>query len=329
LMAHVLSAGDYISLLAPVSEVLTLHDETDFQTPEDLAALSYSGPRITVEAVQAGLGGGSFSKQLGDLKLDRYGIRLLGLNRHQSMPGASFRALRLRAADRLLLEGTAGGLAAAAEKTDLINITSPRSRSFRRRKAPIAILAIAAVVLFAAADVMPIEGMAFLAVAAILGLRCIDVDEAWQFINADVLMLIFAMLAIGTGMQKTGAVHAIVEFIDPLLRNGSPVVVLFTLYFLTVIMTELVTNNAVAVILTPIAIGVAESLGLEARPLVVAVMFGASSSFATPIGYQTNTMVYGAADYKFTDFLKIGIWMDILVGIANCTMIYLLFPLTK
>lgn len=115
----------------------------------------------------------------------------------------------------------------------------------------------------------------------------------------------------------------------PWLANGSPLVVLLGLYFLTMLLTETITNNAVAVILTPIAIGIAQGLGIDPRPLVVAVMFGASASFATPIGYQTNTMVYAAGNYRFADFLRIGIPMNLIVGIATCTAIMLFMPVGK
>ena len=235
-------------------------------------------------------------------------------------------SISLRAADRLLLEGSPDGLAAAAEETNLINITQPRSRSYRRRKAPIAIGALAGVVLLAAMNVMPIEGLAILAVAAILALRCIDAEEAWESINGGILVLIFAMLAIGTGLEKSGAIHAVVNEVEPMLGASSPYVMILILYFLAVFMTEMITNNAVAVVLTPIAIGIAEGLGLDSRPLLVAIMMGASASFATPIGYQTNTMVYALGNYRFADFLKIGIPMNLIVGIATCAAIAVLMP---
>jgi di/tricarboxylate transporter len=106
-------------------------------------------------------------------------------------------------------------------------------------------------------------------------------------------------------------------------------VLILILYFLAVGMTELITNNAVAVVLTPVAIGIAEGLGIDSRPLLVAIMMGASASFATPIGYQTNTMVYASGNYRFTDFLRIGIPMNLIVGIATCVAISLLMPLSK
>jgi len=102
-------------------------------------------------------------------------------------------------------------------------------------------------------------------------------------------------------------------------------VALLAVYFIASVMTELVTNNAVAIVFTPLAIGLAEVVGIDARALVVAVMFGASASFATPIGYQTNTLVYGAGDYRFADFLKIGVPMNVIVGIVSCMAIWFFF----
>ena len=270
------------------------------------------------------------SNTLASLRLGRFGVHALGVSRHRQVPqGGELTSLRLQPADRLLLEGSPEGLLAAADETDLINISESRSRSYRRKKAPIAIAALVGVVLLAAMDVMPITALAFLAIAVILVFRCIDADEAWQSINGDILVLIFAMLAIGTGLEKSGAVHLIVETVEPWIAVSSPLVVLGAVYFLSMLLTETVTNNAVAVILTPIAIGLANGLDIDARPLVVAVMFGASASFATPIGYQTNTMVYAAGNYRFTDFLKIGVPMNLIVGIATCAAIAIFMPFSR
>jgi len=319
-----LQGGDRIVILATMPEVLTLHGERGF---EILGVEPVEGDQrqVLVEAVLAPGRGASF-RTVSELRLGRFGVRLLGISRHRYLPGFDLGSVRLRAADRLLLEGTPEGLAAAAEETDLINVTQPRSRSYRRRKAPIAIAALAGVVLLAALNVMPIEGLAVLAVAVILILRCIDAEEAWASIDGSILVLIFAMLAIGTGMEKSGAIHAIVDGMEPLLGGSSPFLLLVTLYFLAVGLTELITNNAVAVVLTPIAIGLAEGLGVDSRPLLVAVMMGASASFATPIGYQTNTMVYASGNYRFADFLRIGLPMNLIVGLATCAAISVLMP---
>jgi di/tricarboxylate transporter len=262
-----------------------------------------------------------------ELRLERFGVSLIGLSRHGSSAGLHLASAYLRPADRLLLRGKPEALVGAAEQLDLINLTEPRARSYRRRKAPVAILAITLVVLLAALDVMPLVGLAWVAIAALLIFRCIDADEAWQSLDANILLLIVAMLIIGTGLERSGGVELVVSAVEPLLLQNSPFVALVVMYFVAVLLTEVITNNAVAVVLTPIAIGIAGSLDVDPRQFVFAVMFGASACFATPIGYQTNTMVYGAGDYRFTDFLKIGIPMNIIVGIATCLAIHMFVPL--
>src|SRR5690606_20513892 len=150
-----------------------------------------------------------------------------------------------------------------SQEPDLVSISRPSGRAFRRRKAPIAILALLAVVLLAAFDVTDISILAMLAVAAILVLRCIDGDEAWDSIEASILILIVAMLTIGKGLENTGAVELIVGGITPYLADMPPMVTLVAIYFVTSLLTEIVTNNAVAVILTPIAIGLATQMGVD------------------------------------------------------------------
>jgi di/tricarboxylate transporter len=174
---------------------------------------------------------------------------------------------------------------------------------------------------------MPIGLLALVGVAAILLTRCIDSDEAWNSIDGAILVLIFAMLIIGAGLEATGAVELIVSTIAPYFMEMPPFLTLLVVYFIASILTELVTNNAVAVVLTPVVISLADQLGADPRPFAVAVMFAASASFATPIGYQTNTLVYGAGNYRFTDFLKIGIPMNIAVGLASVFAISWFFPL--
>ena len=149
-------------------------------------------------------------------------------------------------------------------------------------------------------------------------LRCIDADEAWGAVDGSILVLIFAMLVVGLGLQNTGAVDLLVGWLSPPIAGLPPYFALLAIYLLASALTETVTNNAVAVVFTPIAIGLAESTGLDPRALTMAVMFGASASFATPIGYQTNTLVYGAGNYRFADFLKIGLAMNLVAAVTAC-----------
>ncbi|MCC0037874.1 MAG: SLC13 family permease [Brucellaceae bacterium] len=321
-----LRKGDTLILSATTSELLTLNDTEGFRVGlrrgPDIAAES-----VVVEAVVAPLKA-SAGERIADLPLGRrYGVRVLGAHRHRHIPGPDLENVRLRPADKLLLEGPAEGFDALAEEADLVSVSRPSGRAFRRSKAPIAVLALAGVVILAALNVMDIGILAMLAVAAILVLRCIDGEEAWGSIEGSILILIFAMLIVGAGLANTGAVELIVRYLAPILTDVPPVVALVVVYFVASILTELVTNNAVAVILTPIVIALAAQMGIDPRPLVVAVMFGASASFATPIGYQTNTLVYGAGNYRFADFLRIGVPMNIIVGLASITAIWFIFQM--
>lgn len=162
------------------------------------------------------------------------------------------------------------------------------------------------------------------AVRFVLLTRCIEPDEAWGSLDGSTLVLIFGMLAFGKGLENAGTVALLVDWLQPLFSVSSPLLLLLAIYAVTGLLTETVTNNAVAVIMTPIAIGLAEALDLDARQLLFAVMFAASASFATPIGYQTNTLVYGAANYRFMDFVRIGLPMNIAVGVATCVAITLI-----
>ncbi|MEF2070478.1 SLC13 family permease [Consotaella aegiceratis] len=315
-----LQRADRIILVGTPEEILTLNDSEDYRVAR-VAKRSKDEASIVAEATVAPFRRG-IGRRISDLvELSGSGVAVLGVARHRHLPGPSLSETRLRPADRLLLEGRPEAIARIAEANDLIGVDVTKARSFRRSKAPLAIGALAAVVILAAMDVAQIQILAFLAIAGLLLVRVFDADEAWRSIRGDILILIFAMLAIGQGMEQAGAIDLLVKTAEPLMRDAPPFLVLVIVYAICSVLTEIVTNNAVAVILTPVVISLAVSLGMEPRSLVAAVMFGASASFATPIGYQTNTLVYAAGNYQFLDFVKIGVPMNILVGLASCIAI--------
>jgi len=188
-------------------------------------------------------------------------------------------------------------------------------------------LALAGIVIFAALGIAPIFALSLVAVAVVLLTRCIDADEAFGFVDGRLLALIFSMLAVGAALDHTGAVALIANGIAPYLAGLPPFWIVWAIYLLTSILTELVSNNAVAVVVTPLAIGLAHAMGIDPRPLVVAVMVAASASFATPIGYQTNMLVYGPGGYRFTDFLKVGIPLNLSIGLIASALIPFIWPL--
>ena len=324
---HVLEPGDRIIARVTTSELLTFRNLRGLDVGLRQGPVAGDASALTVAEAIVTLSRRSRGVRIAQLAMGhRYGLRVLGAHRHGESLGPDLSTALLRPADKLLLEGTPEGFARLTEAGELAAITQAGGRAFRRRKAPLALLALIAVVVLAAVGVAEISVLALIAVASILVLRCIDNDEAWASIDAGVLVLIFSMLIVGTGLQHSGAVALVVETMAPALEGLPPLVALAAVYVLASALTEAVTNNAVAVVVTPLAIGLAAQLGVDPRPFVVAVMFGASASFATPIGYQTNTLVYGAGNYRFADFVKIGLPMNVIVGAAAVLSIPVFFP---
>ena len=321
---RVMKKGDSLIVVANTSELLTLNEKVGLRVGMRRGQ-ERTGDTVVVEAVVAPHRS-TAGERIVDLSLGRrYGVRVLGAHRHRHIPGSDLESVKLRPADKLLLEGPPDNFDALTEDADLVSVSRPSGRPYRRGKAPIALLALIAVVVLSAFNVMDIGILAMLAVAGILVLRCIDSEEAWGSIDGSILVLIFSMLIIGAGLERSGGVNLIVNAIAPTLAELPPLATLVAIYVISSVLTELVTNNAVAVLVAPIAIGLATQMGVDPRPFLIAVMIGASASFATPIGYQTNTLVYGAGNYRFSDFLKIGIPMNVIVGVATCTAIYLLY----
>ncbi|MBW3096387.1 SLC13 family permease [Pseudohoeflea coraliihabitans] len=319
-----LRKGDTVIVRAPTSEVLTLNSLEGVR----VGLRGAQKPSETTMVVEAVVAPRRVTQgvPISALSLGRrFGIRVLGAHRHNHIPGPDLGAVRLKAADKLLIEGPPEGFEELSTETDLVSVTHPSGRAYRRGKAPIALIALGLVVALAAFGVMEIGALAMIAVAAILILRCIDADEAWGALDGSILVLIFAMLIVGRALENSGSVDLVVAALTPVLTAVPPLLALLLIYYGASIMTELVTNNAVAVVLTPVVIGLAEPLGIDVRAILMAVMFGASASFATPIGYQTNTLVYGAANYRFSDFLKIGVPMNLVVGAFSTLAIYLWF----
>ena len=141
--------------------------------------------------------------------------------------------------------------------------------------------------------------------------------------------MIFGMLALGVAMEKTGAAHLIASGVTAAVGHFGPRVSLSVIYLLATVLTELISNNAVALLVTPIAFEIAAAMGVDARPFAIAVMFGCAASFATPIGHQTNTYVFGAGGYRFADFPKIGAPLNVILWIVGSILIPIFWPFVR
>ncbi len=318
-----LQVGDRVVLRTQVTELLSLQRNKSLKRVDQVSAVETTTVEalITPDCRMVG-------RRLGALRLRRrFGVYPLAVHRKDRNIGRQLDDIVVRAGDTLLLEGAPEDIQRLAADMNLVDITRPTERAYRRSHAPIAVAALAGIVVLAAMGVAPILMLAVLAMAVVFVTRCVDTEEAFSFVDSRLLALIFAMLAIGEALEASGAVVFLVDRVAPFLAHTPPFVTIWAVYLLTSLLTELVSNNAVAVVVTPVAIGLAAALGHDPRPFVVAVMIAASASFATPIGYQTNMMVYGPGGYRFTDFIKVGVPLNLSVGILAAFLIPFFFPL--
>ncbi|MCC6415407.1 MAG: SLC13 family permease [Opitutaceae bacterium] len=248
----------------------------------------------------------------------RYRMVVLALHRRGKNVREQIETLPIEAGDVLLMMGTDQAIDALRNNDDFIFFDRARVSAKPQTGKTILVLGvITAVVLSSALDWLPIEIGALAGCVILCASRCLKPTEAYASIEWNLLFLIYGMLAMGLAMSHTGAaewlaghiVHG-VQALAPGAHAG--IIMLACIYLVTAILTEILSNNAVAALMAPIAIGVAVKLGMDPHPFIIAVTFAASAAFATPIGYQTNTYVYGVGGYRFGDFAKIGLSLNLL-----------------
>ena len=256
---------------------------------------------------------------------NRYGAAVLAIHRAGETVPAKLGQVTLRSGDTLLLLASPAFRDRWKEGPDFLLVAQlggpPPSAS---RKAPLVGVIALAVIALAAFEVVPILHAALLAAAALIATRVLTVAEARDAVDLDVIILIAAAFGIGAAIETTGLAAELAEvFVDAIGPLGD-VGIILAIVVATTLITEVITNNAAAAVLFPIAIAVSESAGLDPRTIAIAIAVTASSSFLTPLGYQTNTMVYGPGGYRFTDYLRAGIPVNICVVMAITAMTWAL-----
>ncbi|NIM69254.1 MAG: SLC13 family permease [Xanthomonadales bacterium] len=259
--------------------------------------------------------------RIGNARLySRHGLRLLAFNRFEGMEGRESPGLdeiRLRTGDVLLVQSTPENLADLKGSPDFLvldgSIELPRTR-----KAPLALATIIGVVALAALRIMPIEISALLGSLVLIVTGCLNWKDAMNALSTQVILIIVASLAMGAALLKTGGADYLASLFVSITFGAPPPVVLMGLMLMMGILTNVVSNNAAAVIGTPIAIGIAQRLGLPLEPFVLAVLFGANLSFVTPMSYQTNILIMNAGGYRFGDFVRVGLPLTILLWLVLC-----------
>lgn len=245
----------------------------------------------------------------------KYGLRLLAFTRldethKRKWPGLA--DTTLRTGDVLLVQSTRENLAELKSTTDFL-ILDGEVNLPRTSKAPLALATLVAVVVLAATHIMPIEISAALGCLVLITTGCLTWQEAMSALNTKVVLIIVASLSMGAALMQTGGADWLAQVFVSITFGASPAVVLASLMLMMGLLTNLVSNNAAAVIGTPIAIGIAQQLGLQPEPFVLSVLFGANLSFCTPMAYQTNVLIMNAGGYKFADFVRVGVPLALIV----------------
>ena len=257
---------------------------------------------------------------------ERYRARLVGLDTDK-VSGRRLADEKLHVGEIILLEVSTSALQRLRRHPDLV-VLGEFEDDFDRRNMWLAGGIIAGVVLAAAFTPLPIVVTAILGVVAMVMCGCIQREDMYSGVSWDVIFLLAGVIPLGIAMSKSGGADWLGGLIAVYATEWHPVFILMALYAVTTIMTELVSNNASVVILVPVAISLSEILGLQPLPMVLAVMFAASTSFLTPVGYQTNTMIYGTGVYRFSDFAWIGAPLNVILMIVTSLGLWAFWPLT-
>jgi di/tricarboxylate transporter len=234
--------------------------------------------------------------------------------------------LKLRVGDIILVWCPEEKLERMRGESDFIIVEDVHHEIIHKKKAPFAILIFLGLIVAASTGVADIMVCALAAAFLMILTGCLQLRDAYRSIQGNVLVLIVGAIALGTAMAKTGTAQYYAESFLGLFGAANPGVILAGIILLTSISTQILSNNATAVLLVPIAISTALSLGVDPKPFIIAVCFGASACFATPIGYQTNLLVYGPGGYRFSDYLKLGIPLNLLVLILGTLFIPVFWP---
>jgi di/tricarboxylate transporter len=324
-----LKAGDRLKLRCSAADIAKLkgRDGIEFAATEWTDSRVESADSRLVEAV-VGTGSSFVGRTIRELRFrETFGAAILAIRHRGEVIRGNTAQVRVRAGDSLLLDIRSDQVANLSDRGSLFLVSGsalPALRPERRRWA----VGIAACVVGAVAvGALPVVVAAVGGALAMVLFRCLTPEEAYAAVDWRVLFLLTGMLSLGAAMEKTGAAHLVAGNLVAVAGFLGPVAILSVIYLMTSLLTEAMSNNAAVALITPISIVTAESAGLDPRPFVVAVMFAASSSFMTPVGYQTNTMIFGPGHYRFYDFFRVGAPLNILLWVIATLLIPVFWPL--
>lgn len=256
----------------------------------------------------------------------RYGLTALAIRHRGHVMRENVETTILSAGDVLLFEMGPRELELLRSDRTFVVISEVEIPAFRKTRTAIAGAIVAAVVAAAALGVVPILAGAIIGCILMILTGCLSLDEAYEAVEWKVIFLMAGVITLGTAMEKTGAALYLSRFMVSTVGEWGPTAMVAALYLFSALLTAFMSNNATVALLIPIVLAVADTLGVDPRPLVMAVTFAASLDFMTPFGYQTNTLIYGPGRYRFADFLRVGTPLNIMFWILATLFIPRFWP---
>lgn len=327
---EILAAGDRLTFAGNVTSILDLQQMRGLASAEERhfpAAGSVIDRRLYEAVVAPGsVLAGQTLKQAGFR--GRYGAAVIAIHRAGERIGEKLGDVTLRAGDVLLVLAGPAFRPRALDRRDFLVVAALDGEGPpREEKAPLVGLIIVGLLVVAGTGLMDILPAAFLAAFAVVALRILSPAEARDSVDLDVIVIIAASFGLGAAIESSGLAGDLSNTLVEPFGAWGDIGLLFGVLFATMVLTELITNNAAAILLFPVGVTTALEAGLDPRPFAIAIAIGASSSFLTPIGYQTNTMVYGIGGYRFGDYARLGVPLSILMIIVALIFIPLGWPL--
>ncbi|MBU4530052.1 MAG: SLC13 family permease [Hoeflea sp.] len=246
----------------------------------------------------------------------QFGISVLGVQRKSRMARSAMSDIRLEPGDTLLIGGPMEAIAQLRGNHDLLLLEYSAEAVPQSRKARIAVAIFAAIVVLSAFSLLPIVVAAVCGAVLMLLTGCLSILQAARAFDRQIFLLVGSSVALATALETTGGAALIASSALSLMEGASAGVILSGLFLVMAILTNILSNNATAVLFTPIALGIAKGMGVPPEPFIAAVIFAANSSFATPIGYQTNLLVMGPGHYRFSDFLRAGTPLVLIIWLT-------------
>lgn len=257
---------------------------------------------------------------------ERLGGTVIAIRHRGELKREDLNDVRLSAGDALLVETTRERLPQFRRSAAFVLVSDQPIHEFRPSKAVPALAILAFVVGSAALGFLPIVASSTAGAVAMLLSGCLTPEEAYRAVDWKIIFLIAGVLSLGTALENTGGAELLSGLLSPVGAAFGPIALISAVYLVTTLLTNAMSNNATAVLLAPIAIATANAVGADPRPFLMAVTFAASASFMTPVGYQTNTMIYGPGQYRFSDFLRVGGPLNVIFWILATVLIPVFWP---